>query len=72
MTTRVRPSASTAETLSTLPTPMVWVLTGRFSVVPGKSSAMRAGLSIVKLKGSAASGSDNWISTWTRSPGSEV
>ena len=72
ITTRVRPSASTAATLSTLPTPICWERTGTFRVVPGKSSATRAGLSIVKLNGSAASGSDSSISTCTRSPGSEV
>ena len=71
-TMRVRPSASTAVTLSTLPTPMVCDLFFTASEVPGKSSATRAGLLIVKFNGSAVSGCDRCSLICTRSPGREL
>ena len=53
-TTRVRPWASTAVRLSATPIPMSCERCARPLLVSGKSNAIRAGLSIVKLSGAGA------------------
>ena len=53
-TTRVRPPASTALTLRTLPTPTLMDLRSSSLLVPSKSRAIRAGLSVLKARGRAA------------------
>ncbi len=53
-TTRVRPPASTALMLRTMPTPTGMFLFSSPLCVSARSRAMRAGLSVVKLNGSPA------------------
>ncbi|MND00304.1 hypothetical protein D3C83_188650 [compost metagenome] len=55
--------------LCAMPMPMDWDFSARFRPTPGRSMAMRAGLSMVKLTGSSANGSEKSSFNCTRSPG---
>ena len=64
-TTRVRPAASTEETLWAAPMPIARFFSVKFRLVSGKSRTILAGLSMVKLSGSSSSGSESCISSFT-------